>query len=794
MDKNFPYDINHIRRSADSKTMDALKIGAKSDRTYAYAACVKASRDVLNLDPFNEQLYAAHYLYKKRVVEMATGEGKTLSAVFAAFLKYLDGGKTHILTFNDYLAHRDYNWMKPVYDALGMRIALIAAETPREERKPLYEADVLYSTVKEIGFDSLRDFLASDEKDTVIGADTLDFAVFDEADSVLIDEARVPMVVAASIPGQTDERLNAAMQFVKALSAKDYTVTKDKKGIYLTDSGGDAAESAFELDNLYSEENNALLALINDCLKAQFLLTENEDYIVKADGESRQILLIDEFTGRAAYGRHYPGMLHNAVELKHDAFNPDSLRFCVCGQIPVQFFARKYRSIAGMTGTVSPSDEEFELLYDLHTAVVRPHNPTMRIDLPPEIYFDKSIKLQTIVNEVLSANKRGQPVLIGVEDIAESDLLAAALKAAGLERVQILSAKNDEIEAEIIKNAGALGEVTVSANMAGRGVDIQLGGKDADKAQHDAVADAGGLYVISTSLRENSRINRQLQGRAGRQGDPGMSKTYAALDDAMMIKHELKKLVPKRHYPQPTAERLTDRVLLAEVSRVQRIAQGENYDARDRLLRFTAINEKHRDIFFETKSRMLRGETDLRYWQRCDPENYNAALERFGEEAVERIERESTAAAMCESWRDYLDYTSQLRNAVHLTSVGGKSPAEEFNIACEEYFDSTKNRVEDLSLMALDVLLECESAEDFTIRAPQDIRTYLLEENGDELVKRMFLQNLLDEHTDLDEEFEQSEQSDSAQETVEVTGGKPEKTPQKGFFSRFFGKNKNKQE
>jgi preprotein translocase subunit SecA len=793
MDKNFPYDIEQIRWLAEDESIETLRAEAEYDTTYAYAACVKATKAALNLDPFDEQLFAAHYLSEKRVVEMATGEGKTLSAVFAAFLQFLEGGKTHILTFNDYLARRDYNWMKPVYDALGVNISLISAETPHEERKALYQSDVLYSTVKEIGFDYLRDFLASDEKGMTIGRDTLDFAIFDEADSVLIDEARVPMVVAASIPGQTDERLPAAMQFVESLSAKDYAVTKDKKGIYLTDNGCDAAETAFELDNLFNEENNTLLALINDCLKARYLLTENEDYIVKDSGESRQILLIDEFTGRAAYGRHYPGMLHNAVELKHGAFNPDSLRFCVCGQIPVQFFARKYRSIAGMTGTVTPSDEEFELLYDLHMTIVPPHNPTMRKDLPLEMYYNKDIKLKAIVNEIISANKRGQPVLIGVEDIAESDLLTAALKAAGLEHVQVLSAKNDDIEAEIIKNAGALGEVTVSANMAGRGVDIPLGGKDADKARHDAVADKGGLYVISTSLRDNSRINRQLQGRSGRQGDPGMSKTYAALDDAMMIRHELKKLVPKRHYPQFTEDRLTDKTLLSEVARVQRIAQGENYDARDRLLRFTVINEKHRDIFFETKAQMLRGETELRYWQQSDPENYDIVVNRFGEEVVERIERESIAAAMCESWRDYLDYTAQLRNAIHLTSVGGKSPAEEFNIACEEYFDGTKQRVEDWALMALDVLLECDDAEDFNIRAPEDIRTYLLEENGDELVKRMFMQNLLDEHIDLDEESEQSQESDESESTQE-TGAATEETPQKGFFARFFGKNKNKNE
>ncbi|MDR2558369.1 MAG: preprotein translocase subunit SecA, partial [Oscillospiraceae bacterium] len=500
------------------------------DFKQAFEACRSACIKGVGFAPYDEQIEAALALYNGKVIEMKTGEGKTISAVFAAYLHFLEGRKVHILTYNDYLVKRDYNWMKPIYDLLGMKIAYVVESASKNERKAAYSADVVYNTAKESGFDFLRDFVTDKQEDVL--HKNFDAAIVDEADSILIDEARIPLVIAGSVPAGVDAELEKTHEFVKTLTEKDYGTSDEGDNAYLKESGIEKAEAFFGV-GLYNEESQPLLSDINDCLNAHFALTEDVDYIVK----DNQILIIDEFTGRAAMNRRYPGALQVAVELKHGI--KAKQRGVVMGTVPLQYFIRQYEHLSGMTGTVFPSDEEFELLYGLKPGKIPPHLPSQRIDHPMEIYFNYETKLAAIEREIIRAHEKGQPVLVGAENIEESEKLAVKLREAGIEAV-VLNAKNNEAEAEIIKNAGAAGAVTISTSMAGRGVDILLGGYKQES--REAAVEAGGLYVMSTSMRESSRINRQLRGRAGRQGDVGESKAFTALDDEIMQKYELEKL------------------------------------------------------------------------------------------------------------------------------------------------------------------------------------------------------------------------------------------------------------
>jgi preprotein translocase subunit SecA len=484
-------------------------------------------------------------------------------------------------------------------------------------------------------------------------------------------------------------------------------------------------------------------------LRANFYLKEDVDYIVK----NAEILIIDAFTGRAAQNRRYPGSLHSAVELKHGI--KAEKRGVIMGSVALQYFIRQYRHISGMTGTVYPSEEEFELLYDLRAENIPTNLPSKRIDRLLEIYYDSELKTAAIKREILRANQKGQPVLVGAESIEESESLAAELSGAGIEAA-VLNAKNDEAEAEIIKNAGAKGIVTISTSMAGRGVDILLGGVDGKtKAE---VIEAGGLYVISTSMRESSRINRQLRGRAGRQGDVGESKVYTALDDEIMQKYELMKLIPRHKHPDRTDDAITDSVVMREAERVQRISEGDRLEERKRLLKFSAISEKHRDAVFKARKKFVTGESRPAFWQDNLAVCYDEAIARFGAEAVNNLQRELILSVLNEAWSDYLVYTSELREGIHLTQVGGKSPSDEININCQRYYEGLEERIKDEMNDALERLLELDDIADFAVSKPESVYTYLQDESADELVKKpLMLQavegaRLIDDDYNADEE------------------------------------------
>lgn len=775
MAKNLPFSITRIRELC-SQSLDELlnsfKENNKSKSTgwieFGLATCCKICYEELGLMPYDEQLLAAWELYNGKIIEMATGEGKTISAVFAAFLLVSDNNNVHIMTFNDYLVKRDFDWMLPIYKKLSVSVSYITQKTNRNERQKAYLSDVVYITVKESGFDYLRDFVAYDIQSITHSPRGLCCAIIDEADSILIDEARIPLVIAGNVSAEPNGDLTEIYNLVKTFKNDDYNFSPENKNIYLSDSGTVKAENHFNIDNLFEEENHSLLISINDCLKAAFLLKQDKDYIVK-DGK---IQIIDEYTGRIAKNRHYPGSLQAAVEVKHDL--ELSSHGILMGIVPLQFFVRQYKFLAGMTGTAQSSEEEFELLYGLTLSKIPPHVPSRRTDYPINVYYNKELKWNAILSAVLSAHKKGQPVLIGTENIEESEKLLISLKGelGNTTTISVLNAKNDEMEAEIIKNAGAFKAITISANMAGRGVDILLGG--ADGKTRDEVINASGLLVISTALRESSRINSQLQGRAGRQGDVGESMIFTALDDELILKYELKKLVPASHYPAYTEEIITDKVLIREIMRVQRISEGDTLDERKRLLKFTMISEKHREAVFDTRINFINGVNKPKFWQQDEPSAYETAVNKFGEDEVNNLQKELIAVVINETWSEYLEFTSELRAGIHLTSVGGKNPSEEFNIASEKYYQEMAERVREKMSEQLYVLIELEKIFDFIIKKPENTWTFLLDESGDELVKKPFLSSAL--NTD-------SDKNDSNKSIK-----KSEKNHKKNFFSSLFNK------
>ena len=771
--------VEAVKAAADGGKISGLAAAARSEKddVSAFAAVFLAVKEALGLTPFDSQIIAGAYLEDENAVELATGEGKTIAAVFAAFRSVVCCGEhVHILTFNDYLAKRDREWMKPVYDLLGISTAYITERSSHDERKAAYKADVLYATVKECGFDFLRDFLVFSPEDVVCGG--YERAIVDEADSLLIDEARIPLVAAGVMDVEKDRKLPEVLEFARTLEEGDYETDEGTKSAYLTRSGEEKAEKRFGIENIYDAVNNGLLARLNDSLNALYVLEEDKDYIVKDGG----IRIIDAFTGRTAENRSYPGLLQSAVELKHGL--EVSERGIIMGSIPIQFFLRQYKRISGMTGTAVSAADEFDELYGLVVKHVEPNTPSIRVDLPMAVYYDEDSKLAAVVNEVKTAHEAHRPVLIGTSDIAQSEKLSGLLSAAGIEH-NVLNAKNDEAEAEIVKGAGMPDAVTVSTNMAGRGVDIKLGGAD-EKRRDEAVA-AGGLYAIGTFLAESARINDQLRGRAARQGDPGQSRLFVSLDEKIMAIYRLKNLIPQHKYPAPTTDEITDRTVVKEVARIQKISQGKTLDERVRLLKFTMIGEKHRDLVFSARRKYLTGESVPTIWQDEFPERYEKAVKLYGEDKVAEMQLEYIKAAINTRWSGYLEFASWLRESIHLAAIGGEDPAEEYNIRCESYYETmSEDLTEDMG-KALETLI-ARGADGSLIPKPKRIFTYLLEDSGDELERRSIAEALMGEidYDEYGDEYVSYRPSDYDKKKKD--GEKAEKSEKKGFFAKLFGK------
>ena len=762
MDNTF---IAEVKKRAESAGLADHTDGTVED---VFARVFRAVQKTLGITPFDEQIAAAQALSGGKMVQMQTGEGKTLCGVFAACYEAISGGgQTHILTFNDYLARRDYEWMKPVYDEMGVSVGCITEQTPKEQRGEMYSRQVLYATAKEAGFDYLRSFVLFDEKPYF--PDTLNYAIVDEADSILIDEARIPLVIAGDVAVR-EKSGDMAVIYDKtaALGEGCFDVDDESKNAYLTDEGADRAEEIFGCD-MYAAGNETLLAKICACLKARDILKEDKDYIVK-DGS---IVLIDEFTGRAAPGRVFPGELQAAVEAKHGL--KISSRGRIMGSIALQYYARLYPKLAGMTGTAEQSREEFEKIYGILTQVIPTRLPVARTDYPFELYYDGMEKRKAILAAIKEAADISRPVLVGSESIEESESIAHDLAAMGI-KCNVLNAKNDFEEADIIARAGEPGAVTISTNMAGRGVDIKLGG--ADCRDKDRVVSAGGLLVLATSPRESSRITMQLRGRSGRQGDIGESRAFAALDDPILLNNDLKGLAG-RHYPKSKTEgMLDDKVLLREFDRVQRIAENNAFDDRINLMKYTMIGEKHRNVTFKRRSSLLDGTYHAEFWQKDAPELYEKALMRFSEGDLQELQNRVLAALLNEFWSDYLDYTTYLREGIHLTQIAGHNPAEEYNIACEEYYESAAASIPERMAEKLEDVLECDRLSDYVIEKPSRTYTYLLNDIGEEFKAKPIIMGVMSDSYE-----------DAAEDRFEsVSEAESEEPTKKGFFGKLFGK------
>lgn len=755
----------------NSKEIEKIKALAKSGERAGnsdaeiYARCYAAAEKTLGITPFDEQLAAAAALSAGRLVQMQTGEGKTLCAVFAACREALNGGSVHILTFNDYLAKRDHDWMKPIYDEVGVSVGYITEKTERAERAELYGRQVLYITAKEAGFDYLRDFVCLNTAEMVF-PERLNMAIVDEADSILIDEARIPLVIAGDMAVREDGSAAEVCAKTADFSESDFEYDEESRNVYLTDSGADKAEEIFGTD-MYSEEGAPLLAKVCACLKARHILKEDKDYIVR---EGR-ILLIDEFTGRTAEGRVFPGELQAAAEAKHGL--KITSRGRIMGNIALQYFARLYPKIAGMTGTAESAAEEFSKLYALDIEVIPTHLPCRREDKPLELYYDGAEKRAAIIAAISEAAAAQRPVLVGTESIEESESIAAELRGRGIE-CSVLNAKNDAEEAGIIARAGEKGAVTISTNMAGRGVDIKLGGEDC--REKEFVAAAGGLLVLASSMRESSRMTDQLRGRAGRQGDVGESRFFAALDDEIMTRLDLKSLVSRRHYPsERVSGALADKTLLKEAERIQRISEGNACDERANLMKYTMIGEKHRELTFRRRRALLDGSYDSAMWQQCAA--YERAAEKFGEKPLQELQNRVLAALLNGFWSDYLDYTAYLREGIHLTQIAGRNPAEEYNIACEEYYDAAAEAIPDRMAEKLEEVLNCSELSEYAVSAPTRIYTYLLNDMGEEFKAKPILLSVF---SDEPEEDKKDEKRPAAEQN--------EGSGKKGFFKSLFRK------
>ena len=787
--KNLVSDIRALAKSGEytGNSLEAV-----------FARCCAAAEKTLGITPFDEQLLAAAALTDGKMVQMQTGEGKTLCAVLAACYASLNGEAVHVLTFNDYLADRDCRWMKPIYDEMGVSVGCITEDTPREERAALYKSQVLYITAKEAGFDYLRDFVCSDPDDMVF-PEKLEFAIFDEADSILIDEARIPLVIAGDIAVDDDGSTAEVYEKVSGFGEDDFEIDEETRDVFLTVEGEDKAGEIFGCD-LFDGEHSALQAKICACLKARCVLKEDKDYIISGG----KVVLIDEFTGRAAPGRVFPGELQTAAEAKHGL--KITKRGRIMGNIALQYFARLYPRLSGMTGTAESAREEFEKIYGILTEVIPTRLPCAREDKPLELYYDKEEKRRAILDAVSEAAEKQRPVLVGSESIEESESIAEDLRGRGIECV-VLNAKNNAEEAAVIANAGRRGAVTISTNMAGRGVDIKLGGEDC--ADKDYVVSVGGLLVLITSMRESSRIVKQLRGRAGRQVDVGESRFFAALDDEIMIKHDLRGLAG-RHYPKEKVKgALEDKTLLKEAERVQRISEGDTFDERVNLMKYTMIGEKHRDVTFRRKRSLADGSYNSDMWQKSAPELYAGAAEKFPETELQELQNKILSALLNEFWSDYLDYTSYLREGIHLTQIAGRNPAEEYNIACEEYYESAAASIPERMAEKLERVLECERLSDYVIELPSRTYTYLLNDVGEEFKAKPILMGVFsDSYADYDDEASLkkgssekevliSEKGVEAPEMTENTPKKEEHSSENGesekktgFFGKLFGKKK----
>lgn len=562
----------------------------------AFAVVREASKRVLGLYPYHVQIMGGIVLHHGDIPEMRTGEGKTLTATMPVYLNAISGLGVHVITVNEYLSTRDATEMGEVYSWLGLSVGInLAAKSPFEKREA-YNCDITYSTNAEVGFDYLRDNMVVRQEDMV--QRPLNYALVDEVDSVLIDEARTPLIVSGPVSSEMNQLYTRADMFVKTLNSDDYIIDVPTKTIGLSDTGIDKAENYFHLNNLYDLENVALTHYIDNALRANYIMLLNIDYVVS---EEQEILIVDQFTGRTMEGRRFSDGLHQAIEAKESVSIQEESK--TSASITYQNMFRMYHKLAGMTGTGKTEEEEFREIYNMRVIPIPTNRPVQRIDHSDLLYPTLDSKFRAVVADVKERYEQGQPVLVGTVAVETSDLISRKLVAAGVPH-EVLNAKNHFKEAQIIMNAGQRGAVTIATNMAGRGTDIKLG---------EGVRELGGLCVIGTERHESRRIDNQLRGRSGRQGDPGESQFYLSLEDDLMRRFgtDRIKVVLERMNLAEDDTVIKSKMLTRQVESAQRRVEGNNYDTRKQVLQYDDVMREQREIIYANRREVITAERDL---------------------------------------------------------------------------------------------------------------------------------------------------------------------------------------
>lgn len=719
-------------RINNGETLDDLLVEA-------FAVVREAARRVLGLYPFHVQLMGGIVLHDGNIAEMKTGEGKTLTSTMPVYLNALSGKGVHVITVNDYLARRDATEMGQVYEFLGLTVGLNLSEMTREEKQAAYNADITYGTNNEFGFDYLRDNMVLYKEQMV--QRPLNFAVIDEVDSILIDEARTPLIISGSANKSTQLYVQANA-FVNTLKEDvDYTVDIKTKSVQLTEEGMTKAEKAFGIDNLFNLQHVTLNHHINQALRAKAIMQRDVDYVVQ-DGE---IIIVDQFTGRLMKGRRYSDGLHQAIEAKEGVQIQNESK--TMATITFQNYFRMYEKLAGMTGTAKTEEEEFRNIYNMNVIVIPTNRPIIRDDRPDLIYSTMKGKFRAVVEEIAERHKKGQPVLVGTVAIETSELVSQMLTKKGIKH-NVLNAKNHAREAEIIVQAGQKGAVTIATNMAGRGTDIKLG---------EGVKELGGLAVIGTERHESRRIDNQLRGRSGRQGDPGVTQFYLSMEDELMRRFgsdNMKSMMQKLGMDdtQPIQSKMVTRA----VESAQKRVEGNNFDARKRLLQYDDVIRQQREIIYKQRfevidsdnlrdvvEKMIKSvieknvnsyasaEEPPENWNlkglvhfinanllpenditidvltRKEPEEmidlifakvierYNEKEEQLGPEKMREFEKVILLRTVDSKWTDHIDAMDQLRQGIHLRAYGQSDPLREYQTEGYAMFEAMVDSIED---------------------------------------------------------------------------------------------------
>ena len=697
----------------------------------AFAVVRETSRRVLGMRHFDMQLIGGVVLHQGRISEMKTGEGKTLVATLAAYLNALSGLGVHVVTVNDYLARRDSDWMGRIYRFLGLEVGLIVHGLDYDQKKAAYAADITYGTNNEFGFDYLRDNMVIHAEQMV--QRKLNYAIVDEVDSILIDEARTPLIISGQADKPTDLYYTIAKVIPRLKKEADYKVDEKAHVATLTEEGLAKVEKMLGVENLYDNEHAELSHLVSQGLKAYALMKRDRDYVVK-DGE---VIIVDEFTGRLMFGRRYSEGLHQSIEAKEGVkIEKESQTLAT---ITFQNYFRMYDKLAGMTGTAETEEEEFRKIYRLDVVVIPTNKPMVRRDLPDVVYRTEQGKFTAAVEEIAERNRQGQPVLVGTISIEKSELLSEMLKKRGVPH-QVLNAKFHEKEAEIVSQAGQPGMVTIATNMAGRGTDIVLG---------EGVTGLGGLHIIGTERHEARRIDNQLRGRSGRQGDPGSTRFYVSLEDDLMRlfgADNIKGLLDKLGMDDTTP--IDHPLISRSIEAAQKRVEARNFDTRKHVLEYDDVMNQQREVIYEQRRRVLMGENlresmedmletvvkrtidrfagELKYPEEWDLPNlidyaeqvflprqsfvptelrtmtkdqvqqafeeqafqfYEQREQELGEETMRELERVIMLRVVDEKWMDHLDAMDELRQGIGLRAYGQRDPLVEYKFEAYEMFN-----------------------------------------------------------------------------------------------------------